>query len=319
MLPINPLASSGRFYIFLLSIFCLQSFMSCTTTEASLADKKFYTEDKSEYRSRYEANYGEGEKPIRYGYNYIVSTVPEGFKVRVYHPEKKMLIEEKTYSTAALSMLHGFYRSYWDDGSIHEQGTYQFGRKHGLWLEAEPYKGKSASGEYQNQRKEGLWTQLDSNGMVEAVYNWHDGKRHGKFFLYEATGEKINEGLFRNDTLIAELFKQPVMTEPYLKNCESNPLFDVYTCTENTLNLMLANELRYPSEAKKNKIEGKAFVQWDVDADGNVKNIRVPSALSDDIEEEIKRVIQRIPSYQPATKGGVPVKHTVSLPLNFAV
>ena len=297
----------------------LQSFMSCTTAEAALADKKNYTEDNKEYRTKYEASYGEGEKPIRYGYNYIVSSVPEGYKVRVYHPEKKMLIEEKTYSTAALTLLHGFYRSYWDDGSIYEQGTYQFGRKHGLWLEAEPSKGKSASGEYQNQRKEGLWTQLDSNGMVESVYYWHDGKRHGKFFLYDAAGEKINEGLYRNDTLLAELFKQPVIVKPYLKSCENYPLLDVNTCTDNTLNLILSNELRYPAKARQDGIQGQAFVQWDVETDGSIKNIRVPLSLSNDIEQEIIRVVQKLPPFQPATRDGIPIKHIVSLPLNFAV
>ncbi len=319
MQPIHSLSRFTHLQLYLFILLGLQCLVSCTTTEASLADKKNYTEDNKEYRSRYEATFDEGEKPIRYGYNYIVSTIQGGYKVRVFHPDKKTLIEEKAYSTPALTLLHGFYRSYWDDGSIHEQGTYQFGRKHGLWLEAEPYKGKSASGEYQNQRKEGLWTQLDSNGMVESVYNWHDGKRHGKFFLYDISGEKINEGLFRNDTLIAELFKQPVIAEPYLKSCETNPLFDLYTCTENTLNLILANELRYPSEARKNGIEGKAFVQWDVDADGAIKNIRVPSSISTEIEQEIMRVIQKLPPYKSATRNGVPIKYTVSLPINFAV
>ncbi|MDQ3016421.1 MAG: TonB family protein [Bacteroidota bacterium] len=309
---------STNFWL-LLNVIILMGIFSCTTTEASLADKKNYTEDNKELRNKFDYIMEEGEKPLRYGYYYVVSTLPGGYKVRVYHPDKKTLIEEKTYSTPALTLLHGFYKSYWDDGSIHEQGSYQFGRKHGIWLEAEPGKGKSSSGEYQNQRKEGLWTQLDSNGMVESVYYWHDGKKHGKYFLYDAAGEKVNEGLYKNDTLIAELFKQPVTIKPYLKNCESNQVLDVYTCTDNTLNLLLSNELRYPAKAKQLGMEGKAMVQYEVEADGSVRNIRVPLSISDEIEAEIMRVVQKIPPYRPATMDGVPVKYTISLPLNFGL
>jgi TonB family protein len=218
-----------------------------------------------------------------------------------------------------LTLLHGFYRSWWDDGSIREQGTYQFGRKHGIWLETEPGKGKSASGEYFNDRKEGLWTQLDSNAIVESVYEWKDGKRHGKFFLYDGTGQKTNEGVYRNDTLIGELFKQPVVTKPYLKSCNIEQISDVYQCTDNVLTQFVYTELRYPSEARKNGIHGRAHVQWDVMADGSVQNIRVPQSLSNDIEAEIKRVLNRVPGWAPALRDGVPVDRTVSMPINFSL
>jgi antitoxin component YwqK of YwqJK toxin-antitoxin module len=55
------------------------------------------------------------------------------------------------------------------------------------WLECEPGKGKSSSGPYQNDMKEGMWTQLDTNGLVESVYTWHEGKKHGKYFEYDTT------------------------------------------------------------------------------------------------------------------------------------
>lgn len=304
-------------YVLLLIINFTLFFSSCTTPEAALADKKAYTEDNPAYRNKFEYTLDENEKPLRYGYYYVVSQVPEGYKVRVFHPDKKTLTEEKIYSTPSLTLLHGFYKSYWDDGSIREQGTYQYGRKHGLWVEAEPGKGKSASGEYDNHRKEGLWTQLDSNGMVESVYNFHDDRRHGKFFLYNAAGDKTNEGLYRNDTLIAELFKQPLFTKPYIQNCKVELVPDVYQCSDNVVIQYVYSELKYPSSAKEHRIEGKAVAQWDVNADGSISNIRVPKAISDDIEKEILRVLAKLPSWKPGTKDGVPVRQTVSLPVNF--
>jgi TonB family protein len=310
-------SSIATYAIFLLAaIFFL---VSCTATEKALADKKNYTGDNTEYRRNFEVTFDENEKPLRYGYYYIVSTVPEGYKVRVFHPEKKILTEEKLYSTPALTLLHGYYKSWWDDGSIREEGTYEFGRKHGVWLEKEPAKGKSASGEYFNHRKEGLWTQLDTSGMVESVYNWKDDKRHGKFQLFDSAGTQTNEGIYRNDTLIGSLFPIDVTTKPYLRDCEEAGVLDVFQCTDNVLKQYVYSELRYPASAREHKIQGQAFAQWDIEADGSVSNIRVPQALSDDIEKAVINVLEKLPSWRPATKKGVAVKSTVSMPLTFSV
>jgi len=309
----------------IIGLFTMGIFFSCTTSEASLADKKNYTEDNVEFRRKFEFTPDSTEKVIRYGYHYVVSTVPGGYKVRVFHPDEKMMTEEKHYSTAALTLLHGEYKSWWDDGSIREQGFYQYGRKHGIWLEKEPGQGKSASGEYSNHRKEGMWTQLDTSGMVEAIYHWEDGKRHGKFLQFDSAGEKVNEGLYRNDTLIAELFKQPKITKPYLVSCENNlygidgESWDMQTCSDATLAAFIYNSLKYPSKAKQNKIEGIVIAQWDVDAGGVVRNIRVPQSLSNEIKAEVVTVLEKMPSWAPALKDGVPVKWTVTLPINFSL
>lgn len=254
---------------------------------------------------------------MRYWYHYIVSKVPEGYRVRVFHPDKKTLTEKKTYSTANLTLLHGPYEAFWDDGSIRSQGTYQYGRKQGMWVESEPGKGKSSSGNYLNQHKEGEWIQLDSNGLVESIYTYHDDKRHGKFFEYDANGMKANEGIYRNDTLMGQLLKRPETSKPYLKSCQETLLGDVYLCSETTFNANIFSSLKYPPKAKAMGIEGAAFIQWDVLPDGSVDNIRVPQSLSDDIEKEILRVFRANDKWIPAYRDGKPVKYTMSSTINF--
>jgi TonB family protein len=65
------------------------------------------------------------------------------------------------------------------------------------------------------------------------------------------------------------------------------------------------------------KLEGSAFAQWDVMSDGSVENIRIPQALSNEIEAECLRALKNMPEWVPARKDGVPIKWTVSLPINF--
>ncbi len=289
----------------------------CTTPPSYYEDQKKYAEDDPRYRNAYPVRLDDDEKPLRFGYHYIVTRIPDGYRVRVFHPDKKILTEDKTYGTPNLTMLHGPCKRFWDDGSIREQGSYLYGRKQGLWVESEPGRGKSASGLYLNERKEGEWTQLDSNGLVEAIYTWHDDQRHGKFYLFDEAGTKINEGLYRADTLIAELFKQPKTQKPYLKSCELPGSGNVYTCTEATILQSIFLNLKYPSKAKAMKIEGAALVQWDVLADGSVANFRVPQGLCNEIEEECRRVFKSMPQWVPGQKDGLPVSSTISVPINF--
>ena len=91
------------------------------------------------------------------------------------------------------------------------------------------------------------------------------------------------------------------------------------TCTDATLSTFIYNELRYPSAAKKNKIQGIVIAQWDIAADGSVRNIRVPLSLSNEIKEEVLRVLKNMPDWSPALKEGVPVKWTITLPINFSL
>jgi TonB family protein len=291
--------------------------MNCTVPEGSTPDKKAYTDDDPSYRKKFTVDFEEGEKPIRYGYHYIVSTVPEGYRVRVFQPDKKVLTEMKTYSTPNLTLLHGSFQSNWDDGSIRAQGIYQYGRKHGMWVESEPGRGKSSSGLYDSELKDGEWTQLDTNGLIESIYTWKDGKLHGKFFLFDSTGQKINEGIYRSDTLVGELYKQPIVTKPYLRNCADNTIGDVNECTTNSLASTIYTNLKYPSQAREKKIEGTAIVQWDILPDGSVSNIRVPQGLSNEIEKECIRVFKLTGKWVPAYQDGKPVKFTMSVPISF--
>jgi len=306
--------------IFFSLLGCLSVVMlmtSCTVPEKVMADKQAYAEDDAAYRNKYTVHFDEGEKPIRYGYHYIVSTVPEGYRVRVFQPDMKVLTEEKTFSTPNLTLEHGPYKSFWDDGSIRSQGLYQYGRKHGLWVESEPGKGKSSCGMYVDEQKEGEWIQLDTNGLIESLYNWKDNKLHGKFYLYDSTGEKLNEGIYSNDTLQGELHNQPVITRPYLKSCKDIVNGDVNTCSEASLSSIIYTNLKYPSKARDKKIEGEAMIQWDILPDGTVSNIRVPQSLCDEIEKECIRVFKLTGRWVPAFKDGKPIKYTMSLPVKF--
>lgn len=291
----------------------------CVVPQAALENPKHYTQDRSEYKSRYAIDWPAGEKPVRYGYHYVVSKAPSGYRVRVFHPDRKVLTSLESYGTAELNLLHGPCEGFWDDGSIRYQGTYLYGRRHGTWLECEPARGKSWSGIYQNDKKEGLWTRMDSTGLVESTQEWMDGRRHGKWMQFDSAGTKVNEVLYRNDTLVAELFARPRERVPAVRECLDGTVSNIAECTTRRMSTALLSAIRYPAVARENGIEGTAILQWDVLPDGSFSPLRVPAALCDAIEAECRRVFALMPPLVPGTLDGKPVRTTMTLPVKFSL
>jgi protein TonB len=80
----------------------------------------------------------------------------------------------------------------------------------------------------------------------------------------------------------------------------------------------LANNIRYPSLARENNLEGKVVVKFTVDKDGSIKD---PVVLKDGVgggcADEAIRVIKTMPKWTPGLQRGNPVKVYFTLPVSF--
>jgi protein TonB len=77
--------------------------------------------------------------------------------------------------------------------------------------------------------------------------------------------------------------------------------------------------LKIPEVAIRYKIEGKAYMQFVVSAQGNISNVKavrgVPNCVECDIEAE--RVIRSMPKWIPGKNNGKPVNSVFNLPVAF--
>jgi len=78
----------------------------------------------------------------------------------------------------------------------------------------------------------------------------------------------------------------------------------------------LNENLHYPKAAIKKNIEGKVVVQFIVDKEGNVTDIRALSG-PDELREEAERVMKKSPNWIPAQQGGRLVKAYKKQPITF--
>ena len=79
----------------------------------------------------------------------------------------------------------------------------------------------------------------------------------------------------------------------------------------------LSKNIRYPKTAWKNKVQGRVVVQFVVDKDGSIDDIKIVKSVSWELNDEAKRVVKRMPKFKPGTVGGEPIRMRFTMPIMF--
>ncbi len=78
-------------------------------------------------------------------------------------------------------------------------------------------------------------------------------------------------------------------------------------------------DLNYPKKAKRNKITGKVFVEFIVQKDGTLREVKAVKGINPDCDEEAVRVIKNGPKWFPAEQKGIKVDVKMILHIPFGV
>jgi TonB family protein len=77
--------------------------------------------------------------------------------------------------------------------------------------------------------------------------------------------------------------------------------------------------LKYPEIAVKNGIFGRVTIQFAVNSDGKVCDIKILRGVAPSLDEEAVRTLQSSPLWTPAEQGGKPVKQQFVMPVIFSL
>ena len=107
---------------------------------------------------------------------------------------------------------------------------------------------------------------------------------------------------------------------PLFEACKNVEKKDQMNCFHEEMKKHIEKHLKYPKEAKDNKVESKVTVLFEIDKNGKVTNIKVRGKQTEFkslFEEEAKRIISLLPNFIPATQRGKIVKVSYAIPINF--
>ena len=79
----------------------------------------------------------------------------------------------------------------------------------------------------------------------------------------------------------------------------------------------VGSNLKYPAQARRIGIEGKVFVQFVVGKDGSLSDIKVVKGIGAGCDEEVLRIIEKCPDWNPGFQGVRPVRVRMILPVTF--
>lgn len=79
----------------------------------------------------------------------------------------------------------------------------------------------------------------------------------------------------------------------------------------------LSENIKYPEQAKKDKIQGKVYISFVVEKDGSVADAKVLRGIGGGCDEEALRVVNAMPKWTPGKQRNTPVRVQFNLPVAF--
>lgn len=127
----------------------------------------------------------------------------------------------------------------------------------------------------------------------------------------EETGEKISVGKYV--PVAVEVVEEPVEEEIF-EVVEEMPEFPGGPAA---MMKYLNNNIRYPTIAQENGIEGRVIVQFVVNSDGSIVDANVVRSVDPFLDKEALRVINSMPKWKPGKQRGKSVRVKYTLPVMF--
>jgi protein TonB len=86
---------------------------------------------------------------------------------------------------------------------------------------------------------------------------------------------------------------------------------------DKALREFILNNLNYPEIARKTGITGTVYVQFVVEKDGSISDVKVVRGIGGGCDEEAVRVVKSMPKWKPGKQRGMPVRVYFTLPIEL--
>ena len=79
----------------------------------------------------------------------------------------------------------------------------------------------------------------------------------------------------------------------------------------------LSRNIKYPTKAEENKIQGRVVIQFVVNKDGSVSDAKVVRSVDPELDKEALRVVNSMPQWKPGMQKGEAVSVKYTIPIAF--
>ena len=81
----------------------------------------------------------------------------------------------------------------------------------------------------------------------------------------------------------------------------------------------LSSNIQYPADAQKQKVDGRVLVNFVVEKDGSITEVKVVKPTFPSLDAEAIRVVKAMPKWKPGYQRGQAVRVQFTMPINFSL
>lgn len=81
----------------------------------------------------------------------------------------------------------------------------------------------------------------------------------------------------------------------------------------------ISSNIKYPADAKKQKVDGRVLVNFVVEKDGSITEVKVIKPAFPSLDAEAIRVVKAMPKWKPGYQNGKAVRVKFTMPINFSL
>ena len=262
----------------------------------------------SKFAGKFKSNLDPGSLVLDETYYTTFEKLSDSQLIRkIYFPETKQITHLITYNSIHQNEKHGPYKEWLDDGTLYVNGRYSHNVQSGLWL----VDGKT--GYYLNGEKDGLWENYNGFNELLSTEMYEHGKLNGWTFNYDSTGIKKDSVLYiKGEYVLKDVIAKD--GKSIIKVSETKPQFKK---GQVAFYEYLNSNIKYPNDAKKHGITGKAIMEFTIEKNGEVTDIKVIRGLCNSITGVCYELFKTMPDWSPGMQNGIPVRVQYSLPITF--
>ena len=135
-------------------------------------------------------------------------------------------------------------------------------------------------------------------------------------------GKKPAPGKGSAETMVATL--QEIKEQQEKKAMEERDGMTCYVIIENmpefpggNLSTYIKHKLHYPKEALKDEATGKVYVQFVIEKDGSIKQVKIVRGVHPALDSAAIEVISQLPKFRPAKARGKAIEYSFTIPVHF--
>jgi protein TonB len=137
--------------------------------------------------------------------------------------------------------------------------------------------------------------------------------------------EEIKEDLnLKFDVEVTEETKvETIIVAPVEEKEDADQIFSVVEETATPKGGMPAfykyvgEKIKYPAQARRMGVEGRVFVEFVVNRDGTIVDVKSIKGIGAGCDEEAVRIVQSAPAWKPGKQRGKPVRQKMVIPIIF--